>query len=456
MPVKQKNTIKQNIRNIVANRVVNFLPYLSDKQIIDIAKLAEKVVPKRSRIIIKRTRQLFENNPGVLNYARRAVKQINYNCRRKMLDNLFLRGFVDNFDTRKKNEEKGDAPIFTLLISPTMRCNLQCQGCYAKNYERKNDLPFDVFDRLIREGKEMGAAFFTILGGEPFLYKGIFEIFERNSDAYFQVYTNGAMVSGEICKKLAELGNVALQFSVEGFAEDTDARRGQGAYDKIMAAMDRARESGLPFGYSACATRNNTEKIVSDEFVDFMIKKGAIFGWHFLYMPVCGENDTKLMPTPEQRLYLKQRIKHIRKTKSIVVVDFWNDAPYVKGCIAARQYCHINSNGDLEPCIFTHFSQANVKNTTLKEALNYPFYKELRRIQPYNENLFLPCMLIDNPQVLRRLRKKYKDLRPTHPSAEVLVNALAPEMNDYSKKVKKVYDKVWKEEKIKPIWEKGD
>jgi MoaA/NifB/PqqE/SkfB family radical SAM enzyme len=434
---------KEKIEAVAINNMLRILPHLSDGKIIKITKLIEKIVPDESKQFLQKTRKLLVKYPNMLSYTKRSVAGISANCRQKVLENLLLQGVLKNFKVRTENEKQGHAPLFALLISPTMRCNLNCKGCYAKNYGRQNDLPFEVFDRVITEGKKMGVAVFTILGGEPFVYPRLFEIFEKHSNAYFHVYTNGTLINEEVCKKIAKLGNVGITFSIEGFKEETTFRRGEGVYKKVMAGMELAKKHGIPFGYSVCVTKNNIKKVVSDKFVNLMLKKGAVLGWYFLYMPVCGDTNLDLMPTPKQRLFLKERVDAIRTTKPILLVDFWNDAPLVGGCIAAKQYAHVNNNGDLEPCIFTHFSQVNVKDTSLMEALDFPFYSELRKIQPYNKNLFLPCMLIDNPHIFRELHAKYVNLKATHPGAQGLINDLEKDVDKYSKEMEELYTPVW-------------
>jgi len=177
-----------------------------------------------------------------------------------------------------------------------------------------------------------------------------------------------------------------------------------------------------------------------------MIDKSAAIVWYFLYTPVGKNPDLSMMPTPSQRLYLKERRGYIRENKPLFVIDFWNDAPYVGGCIAAREYIHINHKGDIEPCIFTHFAQVNIKNTSLKEAMNCQFFKEIRKRQPYSDNLYLPCMLIDHPEVSRGLYKNCT-IYPTHKGAECLFSDIARGLDGYSKDVKDVYADVWEKEK---------
>lgn len=104
-------------------------------------------------------------------------------------------------------------------------------------------------------------------------------------------------------------------------------------------------------------TTRNIETVTSNRFIEFMIEKGAVIGWYFLYIPVGNNYDLSLMPDANQRLYLKEKVQEIRQTKPLFAIDFWSDAPFVIGCIAGNRYIHINHKGDIEPCIFTHFAQ---------------------------------------------------------------------------------------------------
>jgi len=169
--------------------------------------------------------------------------QVNEKFREKFIKNFILRGVWQNQKIRDKATAEGAAPLTTLLISPLMRCNLNCVGCYAKNYSKETDMPFELFDRIVTEAKkDIGVVFFTILGGEPFLREDIFEIFKKHSDTYFQLFTNGTLIDEKIAQKLIDCGNVFVNFSIEGFEKETDERRGKGVYQKLMRAMDVLRE----------------------------------------------------------------------------------------------------------------------------------------------------------------------------------------------------------------------
>ena len=152
-----------------------------------------------------------------------------------------------------------------------------------------------------------------------------------------------------------------------------------------------------------------------------------------------------LMPSPEQRAYRREQLLKLRSKRNIMLADFWNDGPLVGGCLAGgRTYLHINSKGDVEPCVFAHFAVDNIKEKSLKEALNSPFFKAIRKRQPYSDNLLRPCMIIDLPEVLRDAVSEFH-ARPTHPGAEAVVNDLAEDLDAYAGKYADMADKTWGE-----------
>lgn len=372
----------------------------------------------------------------------------------KSVKERFLQNFIVKpytvYGPRRKAffEENGYQVPSLMVMSPSMKCNLRCYGCYAFEYQKGDDLPYDVVTRVLNEAKEMGIFFFVISGGEPNAWPRLIETLETHNDAIFQIYTNGTLINDKRADEFARLGNVIPCISVEGFEKETDARRGKGTFSKICDAMDRLRERGVVFGFSATATRENNEFIVSDEFVDFYVEKGIYLGWYFNYIPIGREPDMTLMPTPEQRNYRRKRILEIRDTKKVVVADFWNDGILTNGCMAGgHEYFHVISTGDVEPCVFCHFAADNVKEKSLKEILESPFFKAFRRRRPYNDNLLRPCTIIDNPQILRDVVAE-GGAHPTHVGSESTITTLAPALDEYAKNYGKVADQAWNEEYV--------
>lgn len=312
----------------------------------------------------------------------------------------------------RENREKYHCNVpFIILFDPTSACNLKCKGCWAAEYGYKQSLTNEEMQSIVTQGKEMGTHFYMLTGGEPLIRKNdIIELARNNQDAGFVIYTNATLVDQKFCDDLKEVGNVALALSLEGTEESNDWRRGDGAYKRTIEAMDLLKENKCLFGVSICYTRKNIEFVTSDEFFDMIIEKGAKYSLMFNYMPVGHDADKELIPTPEQREYMYNWLRKVRNSKTgkpIFVMDFQNDAEYVGGCIAGgRNYFHINSAGDIEPCVFIHYSDTNIRTHTLMEALKSPLFTQYYKNQPFNDNHLRPCPMLENPEALRKMVKE--------------------------------------------------
>ena len=295
-----------------------------------------------------------------------------------------------------------------ILMDPTSACNLHCTGCWAAEYGNRLNLSFEDMDRIVTQCKELGIYLYFFTGGEPLVRKDdIIRLCEKHDDCGFHAFTNGTLIDEKFCQEMKRVGNFSVAISLEGFDEVNDLRRGKGVFDKVMHAMDLMKQYGLIFGTSICYTSKNYKVVTSDEFLDMIIEKGARFSWYFHYMPVGNDASTELLLDPDQREYMYHRIREIRAMKGgkpIFAFDFQNDGEYVGGCIAGgRNYCHINPNGDVEPCVFIHYSGANIKEVDLLTALKQPLFMAYRANQPFNCNHLKPCPMLENPEILQHM-----------------------------------------------------
>lgn len=387
--------------------------------------------------VIRSAREKFEEGHPGGQLARRFLRDIDPGVRNKLLRNLIVKeGLIAPNKRHRIAKNEGFYPPSLLVVSPTMRCNLNCYGCYAGDYTKDEDLPFEEFDRIITEGKELGIYFYVVSGGEPFVWGGLLDIFDKHNDCTFQVYTNGTLLDDATCEKLVKLGNVWPCISVEGLEKETDARRGKGTFKKITRAMESLNKRNGLFGFSLTVTRENADFVTSDEFIDEWVSRGCFLGWVFTYIPIGRKPDISLMPTPEQRRKVGLRVRHFRATRPIFIADFWNDGDHVDGCIAgAKKYFHINCHGDVEPCVFAHFSVDNIKGKKLRDIMDSPLFRKIRSKQPFNQDHRMPCMIIDNPEILREVVKE-SGAHPTHPGAESLLTTLAPALDEYSRNLR--------------------
>jgi len=391
-----QQTLETGLRHMLRN---------PEENLTKMARLISQVAPdpdhrKNAAMVLK---YLEDKDSNWYQLAHRLFQQVHPNVRDRIAVNFFVKASLLGVPRQRQVAKEINASVpWAILMDPTEKCNLRCTGCWAGDYQRTHELDLETMDRIVTEGEDMGVYFYVVSGGEPTVRMDrIMELARRHPNAVFHLFTNGTLITREMAKQLVDLGNITFAISLEGLEETTDRRRGKGVFQKVMNTMDILREEGLVFGFSATYTRQNTEEVSSDEFIDLMIDKGAGFGWYFTYIPIGRDVNLDLMATPEQRAYMYDRMRELRRTKPIFLVDFWNDGQYSHGCIAGgRRYFHINANGDVEPCAFVHYATCNIKYVSLKEALQNPLFAAYQKRQPFNRNMLRPCPLIDNPQAM--------------------------------------------------------
>lgn len=323
--------------------------------------------------------------------------------RKKIFENLVINTTIMGVPTQDRLTDANDCNIpWAILMDPTSACNLNCIGCWSAEYGQKLNMSIETLDNIISQGKALGVYMYVLSGGEPLVRKkDVISLCEKHEDCIFLAFTNGTLIDEQFADDMLRVKNFIPAISIEGFEKETDARRGQGTYNATIAAMEILKRKKLLFGISCCYTSQNTDVIGSESYFDDMIERGAKFAWLFTYMPVGVDAVPELMASAEQRKFMYRQVRSFRETKPLFTLDFWNDGEYIGGCIAGgRYYLHINANGDIEPCAFIHYSDSNIYEKTLLEALKSPLFMQYHKNQPFNENLLRPCPLLDNPRKL--------------------------------------------------------
>jgi MoaA/NifB/PqqE/SkfB family radical SAM enzyme len=438
---KKQKMAANLLLSYVAKNPLERLPAMLD--------LAEKVDRSGQHSnMIDTLRDVLNEKDGVwYGFARSLFDEVDQKSLHKLMECFIINASLEGQAKNREAEEQFDCNVpWAILMDPTSACNLSCVGCWAAQYGVKNNLSFETLSSICEQGKKLGVHFYIFSGGEPLVRKAdIIRLCDTHPDCYFFAFTNGTLVDEAFCRELRRVGNFALAFSIEGDEEATDMRRGKGTYRKVIEAMALMQEYRLLYGYSTCYHRHNTESVGSDEFVDDMIARGCRFAWNFTYMPVGKDAQTDLLATPEQRAWMYRRIREIREQKPIFAMDFWNDGEFTQGCIAGgRSYLHINAAGDVEPCAFIHYSNVNIHDVTLLEALQSPLFMAYRRGQPFNDNHLRPCPLLDNPDALRRMVKE-SGAHSTDMEAPEDVCDLCAKTEDAAVNWAKTAEKLWSE-----------
>ena len=397
-------------------------------------------------------RTLIQQGGKWWNFVERGLDTLNPNILKKGIMNLGFESGFYGLKTRKACREKYHCNIpWTILFDPTSACNMHCIGCWAAEYGHTLNLSYETMDKIVKQGKALGVHTFMMTGGEPLVRKtDILRLCRAHPDCEFHAFTNGTLIDEDFCNQVTDVGNLSFSLSIEGYKAVNDSRRGAGDFDKVMHAMDLLKKHGIFFGTSICYTRKNISTVTSDEFLQMLVDHGVWYSWFFHYMPVGNAASLDLLPTPEQRAYMVHRIREIRSSDTPIAlfpIDFQNDGQFIGGCIAGgRGYCHINANGDMEPCAFIHYSDSNIKEKTLLECLRSPIFMAYHDGQPFNENMLRPCPMLENPQLLREMVHR-TGARSTDLQSPESVDHLCGKCTAYAENWKPEAERLWEETK---------
>lgn len=402
--------LPNGVTRIAINQAVNYITKNPEKNMLKLMGWVDTVFKEKFEGQRTAVRAALEDpkNP-YHDYIFSIAKDVDKGCLKTFFVNFILNASLIGWERQQACREKYGCNVpWVILLDPTSACNLKCTGCWAAEYGNKLNLTFEEIDSIITQGKEMGVYFYIYTGGEPLVRKkDLIAICEKHPDCEFLSFTNGTLIDEQFADDMLRVKNFVPAISIEGFEEANDSRRGQGTYSKAIHAMGILKARRLLFGISCCYTSANIDSITSEEFYDKMIETGALFVWYFHYMPVGKDASVDLLPSVEQRKEVVRRIRDYRSRKPMFAMDFQNDGEFVGGCIAGgRRYLHINANGDMDPCVFIHYSDSNIRKKTLLEALTSPLFMAYRDGQPFNDNMMQPCPMLENPNKLRGIIEK--------------------------------------------------
>ncbi len=306
---------------------------------------------------------------------------------------------VNAFEKRRRRGEH--FPAF-MVISLTNRCNLSCQGCWVSRTSPAEELSLEQVDNIIIECKKRGSFFFGLLGGEPLLYPHLFEIIGKHPDCYFQIFTNGTMLTREVAKEFRRLGNVTPLISIEGKEAVADVRRGgKEVYRNALQALDNCAAEKLITGVATSVCQSNFADLVSREFVDEVIKRKVQYLWYYIYRPVGPKPCPELALEREQIIALRQFMVDVRCTAPIVVVDAYWDGEGNAVCPGAMGLSHhLNPAGQVEFCPPLQFAKDRITDGSDIGTVieNSQFLRDFRE---FTTDCGRGCIILNNPGLLR-------------------------------------------------------
>ena len=360
----------------------------------------------------------MDQNFDIQAYMTKGVERIVSDAIKATIKNPRESAFMLRFAkaSRAASKKRADAeksgehiPPF-LIASITSKCNLHCAGCYSRcnnatvDSEPVSQLTSEEWFRIFSEADDLGISFILLAGGEPMLRRDIIEAAGEHKNILFPIFTNGTFVDGRYFTLFDRCRNLIPIMSIEGNRETTDDRRGKGIYDRLISNMEAFQKKGLIFGASVTVTTENLKEISSDSFIESLSGRGCKAVIFVEYVPVT-EDSKELAPGDDEREYLAAEINRLREMyPEMVFVSFPGDEKSSGGCLAAgRGFFHINSHGGAEPCPFSPYSDINIRDKSLKEAINSDLFVALRSGDLLEDDHRGGCVLYDKKDQVQAL-----------------------------------------------------
>lgn len=307
----------------------------------------------------------------------------------------------------KRRVKRGELfPPFWFLAL-TDACNLRCRGCWIESHGKARALSPEEVDAVIDAGTRRGSYFYTLLGGEPLLYPGLWDLVARHPDCYFQVITNGMFLDEENVRRLRAAGNVTPLVSIDGLEEENDRRRGQGVFRAAVEGLSRLRAARVLFGVATTVTGRNMDQVMSDEYVREFIRRGAIYLWYYVFRPVGANPSPELCVEKEQMIELRRRLLALRRRHPILLIDtYWNARGEAVCPAALGLGFHVRPGGGIEPCPPLSFACETIGgggDDAVFSAVNTSEF--LRGFQQFVCRRTRGCVILEKPQELAEFLK---------------------------------------------------
>jgi len=367
-----------------------------------------------------------------LKMAKRMVVETDKRLLWKMTWNCGYKG-IRSVQMHKKRLKQGIYFPPFLHISVINSCNLHCQGCWVDVKAKQEKLDIDRLDKLIVQAKEAGNYFFGILGGEPFMHKNLLEALSRHPDAFFQVFTNGQLITEDVAKEIRRLGNITPLISVEGSEFVSDERRGgKDVLNRTMAGLQNCLDQKIITGVCTSLCRSNIDDFLTEEWVDNLIAKGAMYMWFHTYRPIGPSPNEDLALTPEQQKRIRRFVVEMRAKKPIGIIDAYYDHEGQAVCPAATGISHhISPYGDIEPCPIVQFSKESIDDDRgIYETITQSaFLSDFRKLAAETTR---GCIVLERPDLLKELAEKHAARDTTvRQTAYPELDALSPRPSQY-------------------------
>lgn len=331
--------------------------------------------------------------------ALRVPKECSPNVVRNILFNFGWKSMLNmrRFARRQKRNE----PFFPafVMISVNEACNLSCSGCWVSSGGKKA-LSLQQLDGIIRSSKAKGSCFFGILGGEPLLYKGLMDVLEAHSDCYFQLFTNGTLITEELAFRMKRMGNVTPLISIEGLEQESDERRGQSdVFARTLAGLRACRKAKLLIGAATSVCKSNFNELVRREHLEWLASEGVHYVWYYIYRPVGAQPNVENALSREEIRTLRYFLVEQRRSAPLFIIDaYWDNLGKAICPGATGMSHHIAPSGALEFCPPLQLSKERLNDEASNLVELFEQSSFLADMRSFTASTTRGCILMDAPE----------------------------------------------------------
>ena len=339
--------------------------------------------------------------------ARRVLTEADPKVVRKFVYNFGVKG-IRSVELYKRRLRRGESFPPFLFISVISGCQLRCQGCWVDVEAPSKRLSREDLNRIVGDAKQHGNSYFGILGGEPFLHPELLQFFGDHPDCYFQVFTNGQLITDAVARELRRLGNVTPLISLEGTEGVSDVRRGRpNVFNKTLEGVENCRRHRLLIGVATSVCQSNIDDLVTEEWLRRLIRMGVHYAWFHTYRVIGPNPSPELALRPEQVVAVRRFIVQMRRRLPIAIVDaYWDDRGEALCPMATGISHHISPYGDVEPCPIIQFARETVRDgdSFYHTMTQSAFLRDFRTTAAATTR---GCIVLERPDLVRELVVKH-------------------------------------------------
>ncbi|MFO0808603.1 MAG: radical SAM/SPASM domain-containing protein [Gemmataceae bacterium] len=369
----------------------------------------------------------------IFGLAKRMLTEVEPRLLAKFALNFGLKGAISVERYKARLRRGVHFPPF-LFISVIKSCNLNCQGCWVDVQHPRQMIDRDTLNRVIRDAKRHGNRYFGILGGEPFLHPDLLDVLDAHPDCYFQIFTNGQLITDAVARRLRRAGNATPLISIEGTTAVSDERRGtRHVLDRTLAGLANCRNHGLIIGAATSVCQTNIDDLVSEAWLRRLIDLGVHYAWYHTYRPVGPQPTPELALTPDQVVRVRRFAVTMRSKLPIAIVDpYWDHDGEALCPMATGVSHHIGPSGAIEPCPIIQFATESVYD---RRGV-YDLMTQSQLLADFRKTAASAtrgCIVLERPDLVKQLVQKHAAADTTsRGTALAELDAMAPRPSQHT------------------------